>query len=319
MGYQFIEWDQGWDYIQKGITKLKRIVQGLPEPQFNSEEYMRLYTTIYNMCSQKHPHNYSRQLYDKYRETFEEYITSTVLPSVIEKHGECMLQEFVKCWENHKIMIRWLSRFFSFLDDYYIAQNHASHPGLNEVGLNCFRNMVYQKVNANVRFAVLVLIGKEREGEQIDRALLKNVIDIFVEIGMGHMDPYEKDFEGYMLIDTRDYYSHKASRWIWEDTYTNYMLKAEECLRRERDRVSHYLHPSSEKKLVENVKHWLVVVNVTQLIEKKHSESGCSAWLTVDNVEELSRKFIANVILEQEVPAQGSTLVQQPQDAAMQE
>ncbi|VVA37587.1 PREDICTED: cullin-1 [Prunus dulcis] len=158
MGYQFIEWDQGWDYIQKGITKLKRIVQGLSEPQFNSEEYMRLYTTIYNMCIQKHPHNYSRQLYDKYRETFEEYITSTVLPSVIEKHGDCMLQEFVKCWENHKIMIRWLSRFFSFLDDYYIAQNHASHPGLNEVGLNCFRNMVYQKVNANVRFAVLVLI-----------------------------------------------------------------------------------------------------------------------------------------------------------------
>ena len=28
-------------------------------------------------------------------------------------------------------------------------------------------------------------IDKEREGEQIDRALLKNVIDIFVEIGLG--------------------------------------------------------------------------------------------------------------------------------------
>ncbi|RXH97209.1 hypothetical protein DVH24_035877 [Malus domestica] len=36
------------------------------------------------------------------------------------------------------------------------------------------------------------------------------------------------------------------------------MLKAEECLRRERDRVSHYLHPSSEQKLVEKVGHELL-------------------------------------------------------------
>ena len=36
------------------------------------------YRTIYNMCTQKPPHDYSQQLYDKYREAFEEYITSTV-------------------------------------------------------------------------------------------------------------------------------------------------------------------------------------------------------------------------------------------------
>lgn len=30
------------------------------------------------MCTQKPPHDYSQQLYDKYRESFEEYITTTV-------------------------------------------------------------------------------------------------------------------------------------------------------------------------------------------------------------------------------------------------
>lgn len=34
--------------------------------------------TIYNMCTQKPPHDYSQQLYDKYRESFVEYINSTV-------------------------------------------------------------------------------------------------------------------------------------------------------------------------------------------------------------------------------------------------
>ncbi|KAH9323516.1 hypothetical protein KI387_018155, partial [Taxus chinensis] len=32
--------------------------------------------TIYNMCTQKPPHDYSQQLYDRYRESFEEYINS---------------------------------------------------------------------------------------------------------------------------------------------------------------------------------------------------------------------------------------------------
>jgi len=68
-------------------------------------------------------------------------------------------------------------------------------------------------------------IDQEREGEQIDRALLKNVLDIFVEIGMGSMDYYENDFEAAMLKDTAAYYSRKASNWILEDSCPDYMLK----------------------------------------------------------------------------------------------
>lgn len=54
---------------------------------------------------------------------------------------------------------------------------------------------------------------------------MKNVLDIFVEIGMGHMDHYENDFEADMLKDTAAYYSRKASNWILEDSCPDYMLK----------------------------------------------------------------------------------------------
>ncbi|KAG2624650.1 hypothetical protein PVAP13_3KG379689 [Panicum virgatum] len=73
-------WRRDGAFMQKGITKLKNILEGKPEPQFSSEDYMMLYTTIYNMCTQKPPHDYSQQLYyDKYRESFEEYITSMMI------------------------------------------------------------------------------------------------------------------------------------------------------------------------------------------------------------------------------------------------
>jgi hypothetical protein len=51
-----------------------------------------------------------------------------------------MLKELVKRWDNHKIMVRWLSRFFNYLDRYFIARR--SLPALSEVGLMCFRDLV---------------------------------------------------------------------------------------------------------------------------------------------------------------------------------
>ncbi|KAM1001657.1 hypothetical protein FF1_008146 [Malus domestica] len=323
MERKVIELDQGWDYMQKGITKLKRILEGLPEPQFSSEEYMMLYTTIYNMCTQKPPNDYSQQLYDKYREAFEEYITSTVLPALREKHDEFMLRELVKRWANHKLMVRWLSRFFHYLDRYFIARR--SLPALNEVGLTCFRDLVYREVNANARIAVIDLINKEREGEQIDRALLKNVVDIFVEIGMGQMESYEQDFEADLLLDSGEYYSRKAANWILTDTCPEYMSKAEECLKREKERVNNYLHSSSEQKLVEKVQHELLIVYSTQLLEKEGS--GCRAMLRLDKVDDLSRIFRlynkipkgldpVSLVFKQHITAEGTALVQQAEDAA---
>ncbi|KAG2727147.1 hypothetical protein I3843_01G141500 [Carya illinoinensis] len=234
-----------------------------------------------------------------------------------------MLRELVKRWANHKVMVRWLSRFFHYLDRYFIARR--SLPPLNDVGLTCFRDQVYQELNGKVRDAVISLIDQEREGEQIDRALLKNVLDIFVEIGMGNMEQYENDFEAAMLKDTAAYYSRKSSVWILEDSCPDYMLKAEECLKREKDRVAHYLHSSSEPKLLEKVQHELLSVYATQLLEKDYS--GCHALLRDDKVEDLSRMFRlfskipkgldpVSSIFKQHVTAEGTALVKLAEDAA---
>ena len=71
------------------------------------------------------------------------------------------------------------------------------------------------------RDAILALIDKERDGEQIDRALLKNVLGIFIEVGMGTMDNYQSDFEAFLLEETSAFYQRKAAAWIqvWHHSY----------------------------------------------------------------------------------------------------
>ncbi|KAL5711512.1 Cullin-1 [Ranunculus cassubicifolius] len=319
---EVIQLEDGWQIMSDGIAKLKKILEGQPE-QFRSDEYMTLYTAIYNMCTQKAPNDYSQQLYDRYREAFEEYINTDVLPSLREKHDEFLLRELVMRWGNHKIMIRWLSRFFHYLDRYFVARR--SLPTLNEVGLNCFRDLIYNELNVKVKDAVLVLIEKEREGEQIDRALVKNVLGIFVEIGMGMMDRYERDFEDHMLDATAEYYSIKAAAWIIEDSCPTYMIKAEECLKKEKERVANYLHASSEEKLLKRSENELLTTIEMQLLEKENS--GCFALLRDDKEDDLARMYRlflrvpkgldpVSDMFKKHVTNEGMALVTQAEDAA---
>lgn len=78
---------------------------------------------------------------------------------------------------------------------------------------------VYAELKKKTKDALLALIEKEREGEAIDRSLVKNVLGIFIEVGMGTMDCYQKDFEelkgqngapGGLLDETGAYYRRKV-------------------------------------------------------------------------------------------------------------
>ncbi len=62
-----IELEEGWQQIySQGILKLQRILDfGMLTP-FCNDEYVRLYSIIYQMCTQKAPKCWTHQLYDRY-------------------------------------------------------------------------------------------------------------------------------------------------------------------------------------------------------------------------------------------------------------
>ncbi|KAI8566077.1 hypothetical protein RHMOL_Rhmol02G0011600 [Rhododendron molle] len=125
-----------------------------------------------------------QKLYDAYKKTFEDYVTAKVLPFLREKNDVNLLQELVKRRSTYKDLTRWLARFFHHLDRYFIGV--CKLPTMNATSFLTF----YE------------LIDREREGEQIDQALVKSVLDIYVEIGEGSTkEYYGKDFEEAMLKD----------------------------------------------------------------------------------------------------------------------
>ncbi|XP_010470187.1 PREDICTED: putative cullin-like protein 2 isoform X2 [Camelina sativa] len=241
-----ITFEEGWPFVQKVVTKLIRNLEGELEPPINSAEYMEVYTIIYAMCRQDLIY---QQLYDKYRQVIEDYTIQTVLPSLREKHDEYMLKELVKRWKIHKVLVRYLAKFFYYLERHFVSGRGI--PTLREVGLTCFRDLVYREMQSTATEVVLALIHKERKGEQIDRKLVENVLEVYAKIGMGTMEKYEEDYERFMLQDTVSYYTRKASMWMKECSSSDYLLKCDECLKMEKERVNYYLYSSTEPKLVE--------------------------------------------------------------------
>ena len=163
------------------------------------------------MCTQKPPNNWSEQLYNYYCEAVKEYLSARILPRIKEKHDESMLRELVRRWENHKLLVRFLSHVFKYLDRFYVKR--LSLHELAEVGSQAFHDIVFNAMKRDVRAAILELIRREREGEMVDRKLIKQVVEIFVDMGgqRNSLEVYVQDFED-MLLSTTGAHAHTRAR-----------------------------------------------------------------------------------------------------------
>ncbi|KAI3835271.1 hypothetical protein MKW98_020387 [Papaver atlanticum] len=130
--------EEGWATVQMGITKLINIIEGVPESPMDAEIRMKMYTTVYTLGSP--PLDYSEELYKRYEGVLNDYLSCKVLPAIQEKRGDVsMLQELVKRWDNHKVMVSKLSRVFHYLDRNYVVRK--SLPSLKDAGFACFRKL----------------------------------------------------------------------------------------------------------------------------------------------------------------------------------
>jgi len=285
-GGDVIELEDGWADIKAAINKLVDILEN-PETSepFTTKKYVEVYTRCYNMCTQRSPHNWSEQLYERHGDTIEEYLTARVLPVLQEKRDEYLLKEMVKRWKNHMVMDKWMRRFFMYLDRYFVK--HHSVPSLHESSLAKFKSLVFDRVSEELTAGILTLINREREGEVIDRSLLKECIAVYSNVG----DPkvYQETLEAPFLENTRQFYSQRAQEWIAQDTTPVYLIKAEEVLDNEKERVDNYLETNTKMKLQKVVEEELLAKHETALLEKEGS--GCRALLQDEKKEDLARMF----------------------------
>ena len=160
--------------------------------------------------------------------------------------------------------------------------------------MKVFEECVFNPIKAELTRALFELINSERDGQQIDRSLIKHCVDVYVRMGLStdgvkNLDVYEADFQTPLMKASDAYYVHKATGWIASDNVPTYLAKTEEVLTKEAERVHACMDESTEAQLLSVIQDVLLSRQLRPIIENEGS--GVRVMLKEDRREDLARLF----------------------------
>ena len=125
--------------------------------------------------------------------------------------------------------------------------------------------MHMQNDNAKLTNALLRLITQERNGEVIEQTVVKKVVESFVLLGLDSADPnkecldiYKEHIEAPFIAVTEQYYKTESNTFLSQNTVSDYLKKAEDCLTDEEGRVEGCFHPETREDLIRKCEHILI-------------------------------------------------------------
>ena len=140
--------------------------------------FEELYRNAYNMVL----HKFGDKLYNGLSDTITAHLR-TVAQDVVDANDDCFLGELKEKWANHKLSSIMIRDILMYMDRTYVATNKKT--AVYERGLQIFRDEVCHnpRIKDRLRNMMLGLVARERQGEMIDRSLLKTVTSMLVELG----------------------------------------------------------------------------------------------------------------------------------------
>ncbi|XP_053179871.1 cullin-4A [Scomber japonicus] len=264
------------NYTEDTWLKLRDAVgaiQNSTSIKYNLEE---LYQAVENLCSYK----VSPTLYKQLRQVCEDHVQAQIHQFREESLDNLsFLKRMNRCWQDHcrqTIMIR---SIFLFLDRTYVLQNSLL-PSIWDTGLELFRTHIVSNSAVQKRTVdgILEQIELERNGETIDRSLLRSLLGMLSDLQV-----YKDSFEERFLIETNRLYAAEGQRLMQERDVPEYLHHVARRLEEENDRILSYLDQSTQKPLISCVEKQLLGEHMTAILQK-----GLSILLDENRVTELA-------------------------------
>uniref|UniRef100_A0A668VZM2 Cullin-4B n=1 Tax=Oreochromis aureus TaxID=47969 RepID=A0A668VZM2_OREAU len=201
------------------------------------------------------------------------FVLTDALDSVL------FLKKIDKCWQDHCRQMIMIRSIFLFLDRTYVLQN-SMLPSIWDMGLELFRFYIISdlKVQSKTIDGILLLIERERNGEAIDRSLLRSLLSMLSDLQI-----YQESFEQRFLEETNRLYAAEGQRLMQEREVPEYLHHVNKRLEEEADRVITYLDQSTQKSLIAAVEKQLLGEHLTATLQK-----GLTNLLDENRIQDLS-------------------------------
>ncbi|XP_036155451.1 cullin-4A isoform X5 [Myotis myotis] len=265
-----------WQKLHEAV----KAIQGSTSIRYNLEE---LYQAVENLCS----HKVSPTLYKQLRQVCEDHVQAQILQFREDSLDSVLfLKKINTCWQDHCRQMIMIRSIFLFLDRTYVLQN-SMLPSIWDMGLELFRNHIIsdKMVQSKTIDGILLLIEQERNGEAVDRSLLRSLLSMLSDLQV-----YKDSFELKFLEETNCLYAAEGQRLMQEREVPEYLNHVSKRLEEEGDRVITYLDHSTQKPLIACVEKQLLGEHLTAILQKaKHVDSKLRAGNKEATDEELER------------------------------
>ncbi|KXZ56311.1 hypothetical protein GPECTOR_1g274 [Gonium pectorale] len=268
-------------YAEKTWKVLEDAIREIHNQNASGLSFEELYRNAYNMVL----HKYGPRLYDGLINTLTAHLTD--IASKIEgKEGAPFLKELKKRWDEHNKSTQMIRDILMYMDRTFVVQQQKTP--VFALGLELWRDQVVRNRQIQERLLTILmqLILKERQGEMIERGLIKSVTQMLVDLGHA---VYVEDFEKHFLAAAAEFYKKEAQDFISSTDCPEYLRRAEQRLGEEQERCSAYLDASTEPKITRVVENELLKSQMTALLEMENS--GLIALLRDDKYEDLARLY----------------------------
>ncbi|NWV29028.1 CUL4A protein, partial [Origma solitaria] len=276
------------NYTQDTWQKLHEAVGAIQSSisiKYNLEE---LYQAVENLCSYK----VSATLYKQLRQVCEEHVKAQILqfreyPFLMHRNYSLdsllFLKKINKCWQDHCRQMIMIRSIFLFLDRTYVLQN-SMLPSIWDMGLELFRNHIIsdKQVQTKTIDGILLLIERERNGEAVDRSLLRSLLSMLSDL----QQVYKESFEQRFLEETNCLYAAEGQRLMQEREVPEYLHHVSKRLEEEGDRVITYLDHSTQKPLIACVEKQLLGEHLSAILQK-----GLDNLLDENRISDLTQTY----------------------------
>ncbi|KAJ4228798.1 ubiquitin ligase (cullin) of SCF [Fusarium falciforme] len=253
------------------------------EAGIDMQTYMGTYAAVQNFCTtqkavglsspqlagkHRRVHLRGQELYNKLNEYLTEHVEQLVTKSK-DHTDEALLAFYIQEWDRYNVAAKYIHHLFRYLNRHWVKRELDEGRNVYDVytlHLVKWRTVLFESASEKVIDAVLKLVEKQRNGENIDYRQIRQIVDSFVFLGFHEVDPsktaldfYRFHFERPFLEATRLFYQAESKRLIAENSVVEYMKKAETRLDEEEERVRMYLHADTANPLMRTCNQALIV------------------------------------------------------------
>lgn len=268
------------NYSESTWEKLREAVIAIQTSKPIAYSLEELYQAVENMCS----HKMDSQTYAKLAELTEAHVKSNIEPFLGESMDKLVfLKEINIWWQSYCQQMIMMRSIFLYLDRTYVLQNPTVHS-IWDMGLDLFRthialNSLVQKRTVE---GLLLLIEKERNGDAVDRALLKSLLRMLCDLQI-----YQTAFEDKFLVATKQLYQAEGQSKMQELEVPEYLQHVDKRLAEENERLLHYLDSSTKHPLIYTVEKELLAEHLTAILQK-----GLDNLLEENRLNDLSLLYV---------------------------